>query len=98
MSQVSEGSKRPRRNWSSVFDAWKNSGESQAEFCSHAGIPIASFAGALRRARQSTPPGFVRVATPRSLSAVSIELPRGVRILASGLDIVDLVQRLTTDN
>ena len=98
MSEVSEGLRRPRRDWASVFDAWKSSGESQAEFCSRAGIPVASFAGALHRMRQSTPPGFVRVATPRSLSAVAIELPRGIRISASGLDVVDLVRRLTADN
>ena len=69
MSEISASPKIPRRDWTAVLEDWKQSGKSQAGFCADRGIPIASFSGALSRARRAepdSPPGFSRVKLPWS--------------------------------
>ncbi|CAN5629522.1 hypothetical protein BH10ACI3_BH10ACI3_30190 [soil metagenome] len=100
MSDVSAKPKNPRRDWPAIFENWKRSGISQAAFCTARCIPIASFSGALHRARRAepdSPQGFARVRIPRSNAAIVVDLPRGVRITLSSLDVVDLVRRLSSD-
>ena len=100
MSEISPSPKIPRRDWTAVFEDWKQSGKSQAGFCAERHIPIASFSGALSRARRAepeSPPGFSRVKLPRSGAAIVLDLPRGIRVTVSDFDVVDLVRRLISD-
>ena len=100
MSEFSAEPKNPRRDWRVVFKDWKQSGKRQAAFCAAEGIPIASFSGALRRSRRAelnSPPGFVRIAPPRSTPTIYVDLPGDVRITLSDVDVVDLVRRLSRD-
>ncbi len=102
MSDSNARAKYVRRDWSALFEKWRQSSQSQSAFCAVESIPVASFSAALTRSRKAAampaPFGFAKARLPTaSSSEFVVELPRGVKVRIQNTDSVDFVRRLARE-